>query len=308
MFWNYALKRIIALLPVSLGVVTLVAMLSHVIPGDPVDVIAGEYASLEQKEELRAKLGLDLPLPTQLLRYFQNLVRGDLGISLSKSRSVVEMMSERIGSTIQLAILAMIVAIFTGIPLGLLAAINVEKPLDYLVMTFSLLAVSMPNFWLASMLVLYFSLYLDWLPVSGKGDWTSYILPSLSMGLALGAILSRMARNAMLDTLTEDYIRTATSKGLSRAQVILKHALRNAALPLVTIIGLQFGVILTGAVITEVIYDWPGIGSLMLEAVRDRDYPVLQGCVLLFSMSYLLVNLCTDLIYAVVDPRIKLNT
>jgi peptide/nickel transport system permease protein len=306
MLISYVIKRIVAILPVALGVVTLVALLSHVIPGDPVDVLAGEYATAEQKLELRQHLGLDQPLHIQLLRYYQKLGQGDLGLSINKQRPVTELIGERIQATMELAALAMTVAISTGIPIGITAAVFAGTFVDYAVMGLALLGIAMPSFWLASMLILFFSLHLDLLPVSERSSWDSYILPALSMGLALGAILSRMTRNAVLDCLGEDYVRTARAKGLSEFKVVCKHVLRNAALPLVTIIGLQFGVILTGAVITEVIFDWPGVGSLLLEAVRDRDYPVIQGCVLMFSGSYLLVNLITDLVYGMVDPRIKM--
>lgn len=302
----FCLRRILGIIPIGFGVITLVALITHIVPGDPVDAILGQYATQEDKEKLTKELGLDKPLPIQLLTYYESLARGDLGKSLLSQRPVASLIGERIRPTMELALCAIIVAILVSVPLGIISALNAGKPLDFLAMGFSLIGVAMPNFWFGSMLILIFSIQLDLLPVSERGGWQTYVLPSLTMGIALSAVLCRMTRNNVLDTLKEDYVRTARAKGNREYVVIGKHVLRNAALPLITIIGLQFGVLLTGAVITEVIFDWPGLGTLILEAVRTRDYPIIQGCVLMFACTYLFVNLATDLLYAFVDPRIKI--
>lgn len=304
---QYIFKRLFALVPVALGVVTLVALLAHIVPGDPVDSILGEYATHEEKQKLRSELELDQPIIVQIGSYFKKIVLGDLGRSLLTQKDVTSLIAERFPATAQLAVLAVLTAIAISLPLGILSAVFAGRFIDYVAMTFALLGIATPGFWLGSMMILVFSLKLDLLPVSGRDGWQTYILPSLTMGTALASILSRMTRNSMLDVLKEDYVRTARAKGAHEFLVVCKHAFRNAALPLVTVIGLQFGVVLTGAVITEVVFDWPGLGSLLLEGVRTRDYPIIQGCVLVFSSTYLLVNLLTDIVYAMVDPRIKLN-
>jgi peptide/nickel transport system permease protein len=303
---RYCFGRLVSLIPIAIGVVTLVALMARVVPGDPVDTILSEYATKEDKDELRAQLGLDKPALTQLFDYYGQLLKGDLGTSLIKRKPVNGLIAERIWPTTQLAVFAIIVAILIALPLGILSALFAGKILDYVAMGFALLGIAVPNFWLGSMLVLVFAIELDVLPVSERTDWRSYILPAFTMGIALAAILTRMTRNSMLDTFKEDFVRTARAKGNNEFVVVAKHVLRNAALPLVTILGLQFGVILTGAVITESIFDWPGLGTLVLEAVKSRDYPVIQGCVLMFSATYLVVNLATDLAYALIDPRIKI--
>lgn len=303
----YIVRRLLMLVPIGAGVIILVALMAHAVPGDPIDQLLGQYATQEEKQELREKLGLNLPIGEQLLGYFNKLLHGDLGDSLLSQRSVSSLIAERFRPTAELALASIIVALLISIPLGILGALFAGKAIDYMAMMFALLGVSMPNFWLGSMLILLFSLELDLLPVSERTDWTSYILPAITMGTALAAVLSRMMRNSMLDVMQEDYVRTARAKGLAESLVIGKHVIRNAALPLVTVVGLQFGVILTGAVITEVIFDWPGLGTLLLDAVRSRDYPVIQGCVLMFSATYLIVNLLTDITYAIVDPRIKIS-
>jgi ABC-type dipeptide/oligopeptide/nickel transport system permease component len=305
---SYTLQRLLSTLPVVIGVIVLVSLLAHIVPGDPAELILGELARSEDIEALRVSLGLNQPIYLQIVGYFANLFQGDLGDSLILRRSVVELILERFPATIELAMWAMGVAILMAIPLGMLAAVFRGGWIDFIAMFFALVGVAMPNFWLGSVLILFFSLQLDLLPVSGRDQWTSFILPAITLGTAFAAVLSRMTRNSMLDVLSEDYIRTARAKGCSKTQVLFNHALRNAALPLVTVIGLQFGVILTGAVITEVIFDWPGLGSLMLDAVKSRDYPLIQGCVLFFSMTYVFVNLLTDFIYAWIDPRIKLQS
>lgn len=304
----YLLKRLASLIPVGLGVLLVVAFMIHLVPGDPVDAILGDFATQEDKQNLRHTLGLDRPVPQQLINYVKDVAQGDLGQSLIYKKPVTELLRERIPATVELALGALLVALLVSIPLGILSAIKAGTPIDLLAMSFAVSGVAIPTFWLGPLLILFFSVELGWLPVSERSDWMSYILPSLSMGTALAAALSRMTRNSMLDTLKEDFVRTARAKGCSEFRVTVQHAFRNASLPLVTLIGLQFGVLLTGAIVTERIFDWPGLGSLLIEGISTRDYPVVQGCVLLFSGSYLLVNLITDLTYSLVDPRIRLSS
>jgi len=304
----YCLKRILALIPVGVGVVTIVALLIHAVPGDPVDTLLGEFATFNEKNSLRIQLGLHQPIYKQLLNYFYQIVHGDLGRSLIYNRPVIELIKERVPATVELAFLALLVSITISIPLGIISALNKDKLFDITAMSFALIGVAIPNLWLGPMLILFFSIKLGWLPVSERGNLLSYILPSTTMGTALAAILSRMTRNSVLDSLKEDYVRTARAKGLSETTVLFKHVLKNASLPLVTIVGLQFGVLLTGAVVTERIFDWPGLGTLILDGLGNRDYPLVQGCVLTFSMSYLIVNLLTDIMYKVLDPRISFDS
>lgn len=302
---TFVLRRLLALIPVGIGVVAIVSALIHVVPGDPADQILGPYATAEEKAALKHDLGIDQPFVQELGSYYGKILRGDLGTSLIYRKPVTELIAVRVQPTLELACCAMLVALCVSLPLGIVSALKAGKPLDYAAMGFALTGIAIPTFWLGPMLVLLFSLKLGWLPVSERGALSSYVLPAATMGIALAAILSRMTRNSMLDNLKEDYVRTARAKGNRERVVILKHVLRNAALPLVTIVGLQFGVLLTGAIITERIFDWPGLGSLILDGINNRDYPVVQGCVLVFSFTYLMVNLLTDLSYALVDPRIK---
>jgi len=304
---SFVIKRLISLVPVAIGVVTIVFLLIHAIPGDPVDRIIGEYATEDDRAALRNKLGLNDPMHTQLFRYYGRVFRGDLGNSLIYSRPVRELIIERIGPTLELAIASILVALLISIPLGIVGALRAGSALDFSAMTLSMLGVAIPNFWLGPMLVLLFSVHWDLLPVSERGGWESYLLPAITLGTSLAAILARMLRNSILENLHEDHVRTARAKGLGESRVLLFHVLRNAATPVVTILGLQFGVLLTGAIITERIFGWPGLGTLILDGIGDRDYPVVQGCVLLFSATYLVVNLMTDLLYAILDPRIRLE-
>lgn len=302
---TFVIRRILALIPVGFGVVAIVSLLIHLVPGNPVDTMLGPYATAAEKTELSQAMGLDQPFIVQLGRYYQGVVSGHLGVSLIYRKPVEVLIAQRVQATAELAAIAMLVALAISLPLGIISALKQGKPTDYAAMGAALLGVAVPNFWLGPMFVLFFAVNLGWLPVSERGDWTTYVLPAMTLGIPLSAVLSRMTRNSMLDNLKEDFVRTARAKGARESVVVLKHVLRNAALPLVTIVGLQFGVLLTGAIITERIFDWPGLGSLILDGINNRDYPVVQGCVLVFSATYLLVNLITDLSYAVIDPRIK---
>ncbi len=304
---SFILKRLGSLIPVSLGVLLIVVGMIHFVPGDPVDIILGDMATAEDKATLRKELGLDQPILQQTANYVSHAVRGDLGQSLVYQKSVNDLIMERLPATMRLAVASLIVALLIAVPLGIIAAIFSGTKLDFAAMSFAVSGVAIPTFWLGPLLILIFSVQLGWLPVSEMGNWKSFILPALTMGTPLAAALSRITRNSMLDTLKEDFVRTARAKGCHEPRVILKHTFRNASLPLVTVVGLQFGVLMAGAIITEKVFDWPGLGSLLVEGINTRDYPVVQGCVLFFSGSYLIVNLLTDLTYSLVDPRIRLS-
>lgn len=300
-------RRLLSTAIVVLGVVVLVFLLIHLIPGDPVDVMLGESASAADREALRHQLGLDRPLAAQLGDYLGGLARGELGHSLQHRRPIVELLAERIPATLELALAALAFTLVLALPLGLLAAVRRNTGWDRGAMAFSLLGVSIPNFWLGPLLILLFSVWLGWLPVSGRESPAALILPALTLGMSLAAVLSRMVRSSVLEVLGEDFIRSAYARGLSTRQVLTRHALPNALLPVITVLGLQLGTLLAGAVITEVVFGWPGLGSLTIEAIQSRDYPLVQACVLLISLSYVLVNMLTDLVYAWIDPRIRLG-
>jgi peptide/nickel transport system permease protein len=299
------LRRLALLVPTILGVVTLIFFLIHFIPGDPVELMLGETASTPDLERLRADLGLDRPVAEQFGTFLLGLVRGDLGNSFFYRRPVVEVILEKLPATLELAAAAMVLALLLALPLGIAAAVRKDSLTDRAAMLASLVGISMPNFWLGPLLIILFSIKLGWLPVSGREGAASIVLPALTLGTALAALLSRMTRSAMLDVLGEDYLRTARAKGLSEKVVIVKHAFRNALLPVLTIVGLQFGALLSGAVITENVFAWPGIGSLLIQAINTRDYPMVQGCVLVISLGYVAANFLTDLLYSLSDPRVK---
>ncbi len=302
---GYFLRRLLILIPTVIGAVTLVFFFLHMIPGDPVEVMLGETAQQADKEKLREELGLNLPLHIQYSRFVMGALRGDLGDSYFYRRPVVRVIAERVPATFELALAAFLVAGLIAIPLGIVSALREGTALDSASALFSLLGVSMPNFWLGPLLIILFSLKLGWFPVSGRGGLGSLVLPAVTLGTALAAILSRMTRSSLLERLGEDYLNVARAKGLPEWKVILKHALRNALIPIITIMGLQFGALLSGAIITENVFSWPGVGTLLINAIEARDYPLVQGCVLFISLSYVLVNLLTDLLYGWVDPRIR---
>jgi peptide/nickel transport system permease protein len=301
------ISRLGSALVVVLGVCTLVFLLIHLVPGDPVEAMLGESARPADRSALRASLGLDRPLAEQYLGYLGGLVRLDLGESFQDRRPVAAVLAERIPATLELTVAALALALAVALPLGVAAAHRRGGWLDSGAMGVSLLGVSIPNFWLGPLLILVFSLWLGWTPVSGRESLASLILPAVTLGTSLAAVLARMVRSSVLEVLGEDYVRTARAKGLSETAVLWAHALRNAWLPVLTLLGLQLGGLLGGAVITETVFAWPGLGSLLVEAIQGRDYPVVQGCVLLISLAYVLVNTLTDLVYAWVDPRIRLS-
>ncbi|HSQ06810.1 MAG TPA: nickel ABC transporter permease [Chromatiaceae bacterium] len=299
------LARLGAAALVVFGVCTLVFLLIHLVPGDPVEAMLGEGARPADRAAMTAALGLDRPLGEQYRLYLARLLRLDLGQSFSFQRPVLDLLAERLPATLTLAGVALVLALALAIPLGVLAACRRGRPADSVAMGFSLLGGAIPNFWLGPLLILIFSLWLGWTPVSGREGPASLILPAITLGTSLAAILARMVRGSVLEVLGEDYIRTARAKGLAPGAVLWNHALRNAWLPVLTLVGLQLGGLLGGAVITETVFGWPGLGSLLVEAIQSRDYPVVQGAVLLVSLTYVLVNTGTDLVYAWVDPRIR---
>jgi ABC-type dipeptide/oligopeptide/nickel transport system permease component len=299
------IKRLFGTLPVVFGVLLLTFMLVHLVPGDPVEVMLGESASGADRAQLRAELGLDQPVIVQFGQYLAKLAQGDFGTSIHSGEPISALLAQRFPATIKLALLALLIAVSIGLPLGILAALKANRWPDRLATTVSLTLSAMPHFWLGPLLMLVFALWLGWLPVSGMDGPASIFLPALTLGFGLAAILTRMTRASLLEVLNEDFVRTARAKGLDESTVILGHALRAALLPVVTVLGLQMGSLLAGTVITETVFAWDGIGRLLVESIEKRDYPVTQACVLVIALSYVLVNLCTDLLYARLDPRVR---
>ncbi|MBX7149120.1 ABC transporter permease [bacterium] len=304
---SYFVKRLTLLVPVLLTVATLVFFLMRLIPGDPVDFILGENALPTDRAKLVEAQHFDKPVFEQYTLYLKDLIKGDLGVSFFGQKKVTTLIAERYPATLQLAIMAMCWGMMIAFPLGLLSALKKGQISDKLGLFFSLLGISLPGFYLGPLLVLAFSIRLDLLPVSGRELPGSVILPSLTMGLGLAAFLTRMIRSSVLDVMKLDYVRTARAKGLSFYKILLKHIVRTALVPVVAVMGLQFGTLLAGAIITEKIFSWPGLGSLLIENISRRDYSVVEGCVMVIAVSYVLVNLITDIIYTKLDPRIELK-
>ncbi len=301
-------KRLLPVLPVVWAVVTLVFLLIHIVPGDPVRNALGDNASEAQVAELKHKLGLDLPLSQQYLNYWGGLLRGDLGVSLSNPADrVFEKIVSRYPATLELALAGLFVAVLIAIPLGVTAGTHQGKFIDNIASVIALLGISAPGFVLGPLMIYLFAIKLDWLPVAGRYGPEYLILPSVTLGAALAAILTRMVRSSVIEELNEDYVRTARAKGLSERKVIYKHVLKNGLIPVVTVLGLQFGVLLAGAIITETIFSWPGLGRLTVEAINSRDYPLVQGCILMIALTYIIANILTDLTYRLLDPRIKVE-
>ncbi len=304
---RHLLLRFLFTLPALWLILTMVFLLVHIVPGDPVQQMLGEGARAEDLQQLRHALGLDLPLGVQYGRYLAGLLRGDWGQSFRFQAPVMRVVLERYPATIELAVAGLLVCIAIGIPAGILAAHRRGRAADRAVGFFTLLGLSVPNFALGPVLILVFSIQLGWLPVSGREGPKYLLLPAVTLGAALAAILTRMVRSSMIEELSSDYVRTARAKGLAESAVLFRHAFRNALVPIVTILGLQFGTLLAGTIVTETIFSWPGIGRLAVQAIAARDYPLLQGCILAIAFSYVVVNLVTDFIYALVDPRIRLQ-
>ena len=303
---KYIIRRLIAMIPVVIGITFLVFMIMQLAPGDPVRMILGDSAEPEAIEAMREEMGLNDPVLVQYGRYMVNLLHGDMGTSYTNQRPVAHEAFSRVPATFELALVSAVVSILIAIPLGVVAAVKQNTLFDNLSMVLSLVGISMPAFWLALMLMLVFSLRLGWFPVQGNSDgWRSFVLPSIAIGFMNMAAIARTTRSSMLETIRQDYIRTARSKGISEGEVIMHHAFGNALIPTITVVGVQLGGLLGGAVLTETVFAWPGLGRLMVQAVNGRDVPVVMGCIVILSIGFSIVNLIVDLAYGFIDPRVR---
>ena len=299
--------RLLLIVPSVWLILTMIFLLIHIVPGDPVTQMLGPDAQSADVERFRHDLGLDLPIRVQYAHYLAGLARGNWGQSYRFRAPVFGLIFERYPATLELSLAALVVCLGIAIPAGVFSASRRGTAGDRVTSVLTLLGLSVPNFALGPLLILLFSVELGWLPVSGRGGVSHLVLPALTLGAALAAILTRMVRGAMLEELQSDYVRTARAKGLAERAVLFHHAFPNALIPIVTIVGLQFGTLLAGTIVTETIFSWPGIGRLTVQAIQSRDYPLLQGCILVIALSYVLVNLLTDILYALVDPRVRLS-
>ncbi len=304
---RYLLRRLGALVPVAIGVATLTFAMIHLVPGDPVVAMLGEAAAPADIAEMRTRLGLDRPIAEQYAAFVIGLLRGDLGESISYRKSVSSLIAERFPATIELTMAGMVVGVLIAFPLGIVSGMKPGGAADVGAMGFAILGISIPHIYLGPLLMIVFSLDLRWLPLTGRGGLSHLVLPALTLGTALAAVIARMLRQSLISVRDSDYMRTAVSKGMSPAAALIHHGLRNAMTSVVTLLGLQTGALLTGALITEVIFSWPGIGRLLIGAIGARDYPLVEGCVLTFALTYVVVNMATDLLYAIVDPRVRLE-
>jgi peptide/nickel transport system permease protein len=305
---RYALGRLVGTVPVLFGVTLLVFLMAWVTPGDPVVAMLGEASqgmSQRALDDLRRELGLDRPLPVQYLDYVTGLARGDLGVSIRSRRPVLAEIRDRLPATIELALAALAIAVGLGVTLGVVAAVRKRTWVDGAAIAVALVGVSVPVFWSGFVLMIVFALELGWLPASGRGTWRHLVLPAVAVGVSSAAFIARITRGAVLEALGQDYVRTARAKGLAPRKVVVRHALRNALLPIVTVVGLQLGGLLGGAVLTETVFAWPGVGRLLVDAIVARDLPLVQGAVLVVSLLFILVNLTVDLSYAAINPRVR---
>lgn len=302
---RFILRRVALTIPVLLGVATLVFSLIHFVPGDPVQTMLGESASPQDVAQLRQALGLDRPLLVQYAGFMKGALTGDLGQSLRTGQPVTRAIADRLPATIELALAAMLAAAIMAIPLGIVAAVRVGTLVDQGATTVALIGISMPGFWLGPLLAIVFSVWLGWLPVAGRGTVAHLVLPAMTLGTPLAATLARMTRASVIEELRELYVTAARARGVSRVRAVLAHALRNSLIPIVTVVGLQLGSLLTGAVITETIFAWPGVGRLLVQSINARDYPAVQGCILLIAITYVAANLIVDIVYGFLDPRIR---
>ena len=300
----FILRRLLLAIPVVLGVIFCVMLTIEMIPGDPVTLMLGEHATREAVEQVRHALGLDRPLLVRYVQYLGKLVRGDLGRSIREGRQVSQELADVWPATLELTLAALVIAVLAGVGAGIISAVWPNSPFDALARVGSLFGLSMPIFWTGLSLIVVFSLWLQWLPVGGTGSLRHLILPATTLSLPSMAMVARMTRSSVLEVLREDYIRTARAKGVGEVLVVLKHGLRNAFIPIVTLLGLQFGQLLGGAVLTETVFAWPGLGRLIVRAIFARDYILLQGAILVFSLAFVVVNLLVDLSYAAIDPRV----
>jgi glutathione transport system permease protein len=302
---EYALRRLLGVVPTLAVVAVLVFFFVHLLPGDPARLAAGPEADAETVALVRRDLGLDRPLPEQLARWISRAVQGDLGRSIRTKRPVVEEIAERFWPTLSLTVWSMAWSVALGLALGVVSAVFRNRWPDRAAMAFAISGISLPSFALGMLLMEVFSVQLGWLPTVGAGTWRHALLPALTLGAGVAAVLARFARASLVDILQEDFIRTARAKGLGEAAVVLRHALRNALVPVVTLMGLQFGFLLGGSIVVEKVFNWPGMGRLLVDAVEMHDYPVIQGEVLLFSLEFILVNLAVDLLYGAINPAIR---
>jgi peptide/nickel transport system permease protein len=305
---RYALGRIVGTVPVLFGMTLLVFLMAWVTPGDPVVAMLGEASqgmSRQALDELRRELGLDRPLPVQYLAYVRGLLRGDLGVSVRSRRPVLAEIRDRLPATVELALAALTIAVALGVSLGVVAAVRKRTWVDGAAIAVALVGVSVPVFWSGFVLMIVFALELGWLPASGRGTWRHLVLPAVAVGVSSAAFIARITRGAVLEALGQDYVRTARAKGLAPRRVVFRHALRNALLPIVTVVGLQLGGLLGGAVLTETVFAWPGVGRLLVDAIVARDLPLVQGSVMVVSLLFILVNLTVDLSYAAINPKVR---
>ncbi|MEN5157205.1 glutathione ABC transporter permease GsiC [Achromobacter spanius] len=302
---TYIVKRLLGMIPTLLLVAVVVFLFVHMLPGDPARLAAGPEADQQTVELVRQELGLDLPLPQQFVRYFSHMLQGDLGTSLRTKRPVSTEIADRFMPTLWLTLASMVWSVGFGMIIGIVSAVWRNRWPDRLGMTLAVSGISFPAFALGMMLMQIFSVNLGWLPTVGASTWQHYILPSITLGAAVAAVMARFTRASFVEVVQEDFVRTARAKGLSERRVIIKHALRNALIPVVTMMGLQFGFLLGGSIVVETVFNWPGLGRLLVDAVTQRDYPVIQGLVLLFSLEFILINLIVDVLYGVINPSIR---
>jgi peptide/nickel transport system permease protein len=305
---KFLFKRFITAIIVMWGVATLVFFLIHLVPGDPVQAMLGETALETDIENLREKLGLNEPLLIQYKNYFFGILKGDLGTSIVSGKKVGKEILSHFPATLELAFASILVSLLISFPLGLLSALKKDSLWDISATAISTLGLAIPNFWLGPLLIILFSIKLNVFPVSGRGSIAHLILPAITLGTALSALLTRIVKTSVAEELKEDYVRVALAKGFTRRRVLLKHVLRNALIPIITILALQIGSLLTGAIITETIFSWPGIGRLIIRAINQRDYPLVQGIILFIAFIYIITNFMADIFYAVIDPRIRYGT
>lgn len=304
---RYLVKRIVEVIPTLILVVTFVFFFVRLIPGDPAQLVAGPQATLEDIEVVRESLGLNEPIPTQFVKYVTGLLQGDLGTSLRTKRPVTVEISNRYANTVKLTLMSLAWSSVAGILLGVWSGKNRSKWQDYAGMTLAVSGISMPSFWIGFMLIIVFSVNLGWFPTTGADSLKNLVLPSVTLGLSVAAVVARFTRSSLIEVLKEDYIRTARAKGIKEKFVVWKHAFRNSMISVVTVIGLQFGFLLGGSVITESVFAFPGLGSLLIESVNYRDYPAIQSLILIFSLHFILINLLVDVLYAVLNPEIQLS-
>ncbi len=303
--FRYFVMRLLGLVPTMFLVTVCVFFFVHLLPGDPAQLAAGPEADEETVRMVRERLGLDRPLPEQFVLFVKKTVTGDFGISIRSQRPVIDEVADRFGPTLLLTVAAMVWAVAFGLLIGVVSAVKRGRWPDRLGMAFAVSGISMPPFALGILLMEVFSVWLGWFPTVGAESWRHYVLPSITLGAGVAAVMARFTRSALIEVLSEDYVRTARAKGLPARQVLSRHALRNALIPVVTMMGLQFGFLLGGSIVVEKVFNWPGMGRLLVDAVEMRDYPVMQSCVLLFSMEFLLINLAVDLLYGWLNPSIR---